>query len=307
MIARTSAASTSGTSASRRYGIVIGDAGPRVGEHHAQGGQQQGHGLRGHRRAPISMDDELVGVDLLALAALADEHLGQGRTLLAARIQPTTYRLKISSRDIEVAVGPLGAEELGDVPAPDLIGAGRCAIGLLGRPASEFGRRRHGDGGLGRGARRWSPFMSTIPSPRGLAGTAGAPSGRHRGRCRGSAYRNIPTHTEQTPSSGDRLPSPGSGGRVVGRMAARPWCQAARRWMVPRTWMTPQVSRFLGATSRRPDRQMSGPTGLLPPLLCCKQLGGQRRKRGVDERDHCADPCRSAGCRLWRFWDPGCP
>jgi hypothetical protein len=38
----------------------------------------------------------------------------------------------------------------------------RCAIGLLGRPVSECGRLRHGDGGHARGDRRRRVLM--LPS-----------------------------------------------------------------------------------------------------------------------------------------------
>jgi hypothetical protein len=39
----------------------------------------------------------------------------------------------------------------------------RCGSGLLGRPASESDRLRHGDRGQGPGDRRQTALMSTIP------------------------------------------------------------------------------------------------------------------------------------------------
>jgi len=57
-------------------GVVVGDVGPGMRGHHAQGGRQQGHRLGGHRRAAAGMDDALIGADVLALATLGDEHLG---------------------------------------------------------------------------------------------------------------------------------------------------------------------------------------------------------------------------------------
>jgi len=49
------------------------------------------------------------------------------------------------------------------VAAPrHIIGAARCGIRLLGRPASEYGRSCHGDGGHEGGGRCRRAFMLTI-------------------------------------------------------------------------------------------------------------------------------------------------
>jgi hypothetical protein len=50
----------------------------------------------------------------------------------------------------------------GRLLAPGAPGAPGRLLGLLGRPASEYGRLRHGDGGHGRGDRRRRAFMSPI-------------------------------------------------------------------------------------------------------------------------------------------------
>jgi hypothetical protein len=72
--------------------------------------------------AAVGMDDELVGPDVLTLAALRDQHFGQGGALLPCQ-QPTHH---IATEDIqqhvEVVVGPLHrAQELGDVSASNAL------------------------------------------------------------------------------------------------------------------------------------------------------------------------------------------
>ena len=78
------------------------------------------------------MQRELAGLDVLFLAALLDQPLGQ----LGAFAISDHPAGDVTAEDIEdhvqVEVGPLrGAEQLGDIPAPELIGSGGHQFRLL--------------------------------------------------------------------------------------------------------------------------------------------------------------------------------
>ena len=73
-----------------REGVVVRDMGPAVRLGHAEIGEQERDGLRGHRRAAVGMDRQLIAADLLARARLVDEAFGQRRALAMGTIQPTT-------------------------------------------------------------------------------------------------------------------------------------------------------------------------------------------------------------------------
>ncbi len=60
-----------------RERVVVGHGRPGMGLGHAQVGQQEGNGLRGHCRAAVGVDSELLPADALARARFADELLGQ--------------------------------------------------------------------------------------------------------------------------------------------------------------------------------------------------------------------------------------
>jgi hypothetical protein len=77
------------------------------------------------------MNDELIGNDVLARTALGDQHLGQGGALLAGQQPADHIAAEHIEQHVEVIVRPLDrAQELGDVPAPDLIGSGGEQFGL---------------------------------------------------------------------------------------------------------------------------------------------------------------------------------
>jgi hypothetical protein len=80
------------------------------------------------------MDDELIGADVLPLATLGDEDLGQRGAFLARQQPADDIAAEDVEQDVEVVVAPLyRADELCDVPAPDLVGAGREQFGLVRR------------------------------------------------------------------------------------------------------------------------------------------------------------------------------
>jgi hypothetical protein len=106
-------------------GVVVRDLRPAVRGDHAEGGQQQGHGLGCHRGAAVGVNGELIGCDVLALATLGDQDLGQRGRFLASQQPADDVAAKDVEQHVEVVVRPLdGAQELGDVPAPDLVRPG---------------------------------------------------------------------------------------------------------------------------------------------------------------------------------------
>ena len=85
-----------------------------------------------HRRPAIGVDGELPAVDALAGARLADERLGQRRTLAMRDHPADDVPAEHVEHDVQVEVGPLRrAEQLGGVPAPQLVGP----------PSQQFGGR----------------------------------------------------------------------------------------------------------------------------------------------------------------------
>ncbi len=126
---------------SLRVGVVVGDVGPRVGLGDAEVSEQERDRLRGHRTAPVRVDDELPGRYALLGERLSNQALSEGG-LLAVGDHPADDVAAVDIEDVDieddvqivvVVVGPLGwPEQLGDVPAPDL-------LGRLGAVASNSG------------------------------------------------------------------------------------------------------------------------------------------------------------------------
>lgn len=115
--------------------IVVGDVRTRVRLGHAQVGEQEGHGLRGHRGAAIGMDRELARGDLLLGEGLGNQALGKGGLLLMSDHPADDVATEDVEDDVEREVGPFaGTEQFRDIPAPDLVGTGREEFGLgIGR------------------------------------------------------------------------------------------------------------------------------------------------------------------------------
>ena len=114
--------------------VVVGDVRPAVGLGDAQVGQQQRHGLGGHRRAAIGVDGQLLAADALPGTGLADELLGQRGAFAMGHHPADHVAAEHVEHHVEVEVGPLRrAQQLGDVPAPQLVGpAGQQLRGGVG-------------------------------------------------------------------------------------------------------------------------------------------------------------------------------
>src|ERR1019366_4452131 len=105
-----------------RIRVVVGNIGAAVRFGDAQVGQQEGHRLGRHRGAAVSVDGQLVRLDVLLVAGIGNQPFGQLRGF-ARRHHPADHvPAENIPDDIEIEVGPLGlALQLGDVPTPELI------------------------------------------------------------------------------------------------------------------------------------------------------------------------------------------
>ena len=102
-------------------------------------GQQQSHRFGFHRRAAIGMDGELAGRDLLRTAGVLDQTLSQ-LGAFAIRDHPAhDVTAEHIQDDVKMIRGPFHrAAQLGDVPAPQLVGLGGQQLRLLIRRMSEL-------------------------------------------------------------------------------------------------------------------------------------------------------------------------
>lgn len=115
-----------------RIGVVVGDIGAAVGLGHPQVGQRKGHRFGPHDPAAIRMQRELTGWDVVLANGLLEELLGQLGALTMSDHPAGDIAAEDVQDHIEVEVGPLeGTQQLGDVPAPKLIGGGGQQFRLL--------------------------------------------------------------------------------------------------------------------------------------------------------------------------------
>ena len=106
-----------------RIRIVVGDMRTAVGLDDAQVSQQQGHRFGFHGRAAIGVDGELAGRDVLRVAGVLDEPLGQFGAFAVGDHPTDDVAAEDIQDDVEVVGGPLHrAAQLGDVPTPQLVG-----------------------------------------------------------------------------------------------------------------------------------------------------------------------------------------
>ena len=78
------------------------------------------------------MQRELTGLDVLFLAALLDQSLGQLRAFAMSDHPAGDVAAEDIEDDVEVEVRPFRRpEQLGDIPAPELIGSGGQQLRLL--------------------------------------------------------------------------------------------------------------------------------------------------------------------------------
>jgi hypothetical protein len=111
-----------------RAGMALGNA---------QISHEQRDRLGNHRPAAIGMDRQLVGLNLLFGAGLRDEEFGQRARVALSELPPDHVAAENVEHHVQVVIGPLGwAEQVGDVPTPDLIGLRRQQFRLgIGRMA----------------------------------------------------------------------------------------------------------------------------------------------------------------------------
>jgi len=114
-----------------REGVVVGDVWPRVGFADSQVRQEQRQGSGLHGRAAISVDGELPREDALLLTGLLQQP-GRQRIAFPFCDHPAHDVTAEDVEDhVELKVGPLDwAQELGDIPGPNLVGALRQELGL---------------------------------------------------------------------------------------------------------------------------------------------------------------------------------
>jgi hypothetical protein len=119
--------------------------GPAVGLGDPQIGQQERHGLGPHRRAPVGMNPQAAGLDVLLFAGLPDQLLGQGRRFRRGDHPAHHVAAEDVQDDVEVEIRPLHrAEELGNVPGPDLVrGRGqKLGLSLVMRKCTKNGHEK---------------------------------------------------------------------------------------------------------------------------------------------------------------------
>jgi hypothetical protein len=96
-----------------RAGMGLGDA---------EVSEEQRHGFRGHGGAAVGVDGQLITRDPLPGARLADEPFGERGALPMGHHPADDVPTEDVEHDVQVEVGPLGRpEEIGDVPAPQLV------------------------------------------------------------------------------------------------------------------------------------------------------------------------------------------
>jgi|GEM_PF-2073527 len=115
-----------------RVWVVVRDAWLAIGFGHAQIGHQQRHRLGGHRGATVGVDGQIAGHDALLSACIGDQALGQLGGFAGSHHPAHHVSAEDVQDDVEVEVDPLGrAQQLRDIPAPDLIGARSQQFRLL--------------------------------------------------------------------------------------------------------------------------------------------------------------------------------
>jgi len=113
-------------------GVIVAGIGSAVRLGDPQVDEQPRDGPRFHRGAAIRMQGQLPRLDLLLLAGVCDEPLGQYRRLCRGDHPADHVAAEDIQNDIEVAVRPFhGAQKLAYIPGPYVIGGGRQEFRLL--------------------------------------------------------------------------------------------------------------------------------------------------------------------------------
>jgi len=113
-------------------GVVVGDIRPTPAFGDPQVGEKERHGFGFHGRASVGVDDQLLPVDFLFLAGFLDQKFRQFPALPPGNHPSRDIAAEDVQDHVEIEAAPFhGAEQLGDVPAPDLVGFFREQLGLL--------------------------------------------------------------------------------------------------------------------------------------------------------------------------------
>jgi hypothetical protein len=91
--------------------IVVRRFGPRVRFGNAEVGEQQGNGLRRHRRAAVCVNGELIGLHVLPAAAVGEKALRQQRELAVSDHPANNVAAVDVEHDVEIEVTPLARTE----------------------------------------------------------------------------------------------------------------------------------------------------------------------------------------------------
>ena len=122
-----------------RIRIVIGDMRTGMCFDHTQISQQESDGFGFHGRPAIGVHRELTGRDVLRTAGVLDQPLGQFGAFAVGDHPTDDVATKNIQDDVKMIDGPFhGAAQLGDVPAPQLVGSGGQQLRLLIRRVSEL-------------------------------------------------------------------------------------------------------------------------------------------------------------------------
>ena len=107
-----------------RERVVVGHLRPGVGLGHTQVRQQQCHRLRLHRRAAVSVENQLTAIDPLPVTAFTNQLFSQSRRFAIGHHPPHHLAAEDVEDHVEGEGGPLpGPLQPGDIPGPDLVGA----------------------------------------------------------------------------------------------------------------------------------------------------------------------------------------
>ncbi len=117
-----------------RVRVVVRHVRATVGLGDAEVRQQEGHGFRSHDAPPVGVERELAGRNHVFGDRLGDEGLRQFGAFAMRDHPPHDVPAEDVQDHVEIEVRPLGRpEQLGDVPAPQLVRRGGQQLGLLVR------------------------------------------------------------------------------------------------------------------------------------------------------------------------------
>src|SRR5450631_1452052 len=115
-----------------RIRVVVGNIGSAVALGDTQVGHQKGHRLGLHDPAAVGVDGEVAGGNRVLADGLLEELRGQFGTFPSRHHPAGDVAAENIQDDIQIVVRPLDrTAQLGDVPAPKLVGAGGQQLRFL--------------------------------------------------------------------------------------------------------------------------------------------------------------------------------